>query len=177
MPRHSDAAGDGPVADHVGMELHVHPDLLLSLGELLLALLRLIHGFLQGRVWSCLPLVGGDDSEIQIFQGVAHVCRLLAVQHTIPELLSDSHPERVLFSKSYHLPVSFSLYCGAEFDGERGAGLLYLRLVYLALLDNRYRNDMTTTDEWVDEISGVKGAYYVQDSLKMWCTGTGAAAG
>ena len=45
---------------------------------------------------------------------------------------------------------------------------MYLRLVYLALLDNRYRNDMTTTDEWVDEISGVKGAYYVQDSLKMY---------
>ena len=78
----------------------------------------MVYGFLQGRVRSGLSLIGGDGSEIQIFQGVAYVCRLLAVQHTIPELLSDSHPERVLFSKSYHLSVSFSLYCGAEFDGE-----------------------------------------------------------
>ena len=35
MPRHPGASGDGPVAGHVGVELHVRPDLLLRLGELI----------------------------------------------------------------------------------------------------------------------------------------------
>ena len=35
MPRHPGASGDGPVTGHVGMELHVRPDLLLRLGELI----------------------------------------------------------------------------------------------------------------------------------------------
>ena len=35
MPCHPGAPGDGPVAGHVGVEFHVHPDLLLGLGELI----------------------------------------------------------------------------------------------------------------------------------------------
>ena len=35
MPRHPGASGDGPVAGHVGVELHVRPDLLLGFGELI----------------------------------------------------------------------------------------------------------------------------------------------
>ena len=35
MPRYPGASGDGPVTGHVGMELHVRPDLLLRLGELI----------------------------------------------------------------------------------------------------------------------------------------------
>lgn len=34
MPGHSGASGNGPVAGHIGVEFHVHPDLLLCLGEL-----------------------------------------------------------------------------------------------------------------------------------------------
>ena len=34
MPRYPGASGDSPVAGHLGVELHVHPDLLLRLGEL-----------------------------------------------------------------------------------------------------------------------------------------------
>lgn len=34
MSRHPGASGDGPVAGHIGVEFHVHPDLLLCLGEL-----------------------------------------------------------------------------------------------------------------------------------------------
>lgn len=43
-----------------------------------------------------------------------------------------------------------------------------IKLTYLALLDNRYRTTMTTKDQWVDELTGVDGAYYVQDSLKIY---------
>ena len=35
VPRHPGASGDGPVAGHIGVELHVHPDLLLGFGELI----------------------------------------------------------------------------------------------------------------------------------------------
>ena len=35
MPRHPGASGDGPVAGHVGVEFHVHPNLLLRFGELI----------------------------------------------------------------------------------------------------------------------------------------------
>lgn len=34
VPRHPGASGDGLVAGHIGVEFHVHPDLLLCLGEL-----------------------------------------------------------------------------------------------------------------------------------------------
>ena len=34
MPRHPGAFGDGSEAGHIGVEFHVHPDLLLCLGEL-----------------------------------------------------------------------------------------------------------------------------------------------
>ena len=34
MPGHPGASGDGPVAGHIGVELHIHPDLLLSFREL-----------------------------------------------------------------------------------------------------------------------------------------------
>ena len=35
MSGYPGASGDGPVAGHVGVELHVHPDLLLGFGELI----------------------------------------------------------------------------------------------------------------------------------------------
>lgn len=35
VPRHPGAPSDGPVAGHVGVELHVRPNLLLRLGELI----------------------------------------------------------------------------------------------------------------------------------------------
>lgn len=34
MPRHPGASGDGSVAGHIRVELHVHPNLLLRFGEL-----------------------------------------------------------------------------------------------------------------------------------------------
>ena len=34
MPGHPGASGDGPVAGHIGVELHVRPDLLLGFREL-----------------------------------------------------------------------------------------------------------------------------------------------
>ena len=35
MPGHSGAAGDSPIAGHVGMEPHVRPDFLLGFGEII----------------------------------------------------------------------------------------------------------------------------------------------
>ena len=35
MPSHPGAPGDSPIAGHVGMELHVRPDLFLRFGELI----------------------------------------------------------------------------------------------------------------------------------------------
>ena len=53
---------------------------LLSLqpgGELLLVLFCLVHSVCQDGAWGDVLLIGCDVAEVQIFQSVSHMCRLL----------------------------------------------------------------------------------------------------
>ena len=50
---------------------------LQSVGELLLALFCLVHSGCKNRARGDILLIGCDVAEVQIFQSVSHMCRLL----------------------------------------------------------------------------------------------------
>ena len=83
-------------------------------------------------------------------------------------VLGDGTPVQLSAEAAYYMtasqevqPVQKSLADTAfQEDGS-------ITLTYLALLDNRYRSALTT-DEWVDQISGVDGAEYIKDSLEIY---------